>query len=177
MASGARPRGGNTRRALAGIDLIVGNTGAEAHCAQFTQWTTGITGQKTVPNYTAARAASFDQLVAAEPSITAGTRFASLQLAGDMTAVGGDISHRYMSWANGFDKPLPGEHLPMNIYRLLFGNFTPDTRDTGVVLTQSGVKGGASLSHTLGRVTPSGVRRSATGRSRKCGSRTGATWM
>ncbi len=107
---------------LAGVDTL--RDGGEPHCAGFVQWMTGVPALPTVNNYTAARTPSFDQILAKDDAFVGGTRFRSLQLAGDMTTNSFDISHRYMSWS-GQDQPLPGEHRSLEIYKRLFELFDP----------------------------------------------------
>jgi hypothetical protein len=97
--------------------------GGEPHCQSFVQWMTGRAGV-TTNNYTAAQAPSVDQIIAAEDSFVGKTPFRSLQLAGDMTTISIDVSHRYMSWA-GVDKPLPGEHRPLQNYTRIFQTLLP----------------------------------------------------
>jgi hypothetical protein len=97
--------------------------GGEPHCQAFVQWMTGQAGD-TTDNYTAARGASADQILAAETSFVGQTPFRSLQLAADMTTVSFDISHRYMSWA-GANRPLPGEHRPLQNYSRIFQSLMP----------------------------------------------------
>ena len=102
---------------MSGVDILRGE--GEPHCQGFSTWMTGVRPHDTVDNYTAARAPSFDQVIAQEASIHGDRSLRSLQVAGDMSTVSFDISHRYMSWA-GDDQPLPGAHDPLAIYQMLF---------------------------------------------------------
>jgi len=105
---------------LSGIDILPRD--GEPHCQAFVTMMTGSNGAESVNNYTAAQTPSFDQVVGLVPAIVGDTPIRTLQLAGDMTTIDIDISHRYMSWA-GPDQPLPGEHRPQAIYQTLFSNF------------------------------------------------------
>ncbi len=113
---------------LSGIDIPRGP--GENHCQCFVALMTGTNGAPTVDNYTAAQAPSIDQVIGLEPSIV-GDTIPTLQIAGDMTTIPNDISHRYMSWA-GADQPLPGEHRSTAIYETLFSNYVPPGDDAAV---------------------------------------------
>ncbi len=106
---------------IEGLNHLAG--GGEPHCQAFVQWMTGRAGN-TTGNYTAAQAPSIDQVIASNDAFVAKTAFRSLQLAGDMTTIDIDVSHRYMSWA-GVDKPLPGEHRPLKNYARIFQSLLP----------------------------------------------------